>query len=252
MLNVASINVQNKYKLRKYDGTCNGEDYTKMLTDIINKYDLNIVGLQEVNYRYRKRFSLFLDKSYHLFGKFRLSNFFLVRFLPIISRFNECVPIVTNLDIINEKCIRLPWFFSYMPRVVTIMNLNVKGLGVVTVLNTHIDNFKPKIKAKQIEKIYRIIKDIDNPIILMGDFNMTLKNSDFRNFIKKLEDLNIYRVEINQNTFKRHKDNYSIDHIFLSSCFNVDELIIEKDRVYDNFSDHYPVIVKLNFESKRD
>lgn len=249
MLNIATINVQNKYKLKKYDGTYNGEDYTKMLVQIIDKYDLDIVGLQEVNYRYRKRLSSFLDKSYDIFGKFRFSNLFLIRFLPIISRFNECVPIVTNKKIISKKCIFLPWFFSYVPRVVTIMDIEIQDIGIVTVLNTHLDNFKPKVKIKQVEKIYNIISRINNPVILMGDFNMTLKNKNFRGFIKKLEDIGIYRVEIKQNTFKNHRDNYSIDHIFLSSCFNVCELIIESDKAFDNFSDHYPVIVKLSYRN---
>lgn len=247
MFNVASINVQNKYKLKKYDGIYNREDHVRMLNDLIKKYDLDIVGLQEVNVRYYKRLKELL--SYNIYGKFRFPNFFLTKVIYPFSIINECVPIISRNDFIKCNTKVLPWISSYVPRIATIVDIEVKGIGAVTILNTHLDYLKPKTKIKQIWKIYEIIKDINNPIILMGDFNMTLKNNNFKEFIKKLEELNIYRVNICENTFKNHRDNYSIDHIFLSNCFKVEEIILEKDKLYDNFSDHFPIIIKLDIIS---
>lgn len=248
MFSIASINVQNKYKLKKYDGLYNGEDHVLMLNDLIKKYDLDVVGLQEVNYRYFTRLKEIL--SYNMYGKFRFSNFFLTRIVYPFSIINESVPIISRNNFNSCSTRVLPWIKSYVPRIVTIVDVEVKGIGVVTILNTHLDYMKNKTKVKQIKKIYEIIKDISNPIILMGDFNMTLKNNDFKEFIRKLEELNIYRVNICENTFKNHTDNYSIDHIFVSDCFIVKDIILEKDRIYDNFSDHFPVIVKLDIINK--
>ena len=248
MFNIASVNVQNKYKIKKYDGTYNGEDYVKMLDNLIKKYDLDIVGLQEVNVRYYERLNE--TSSYNMYGKFRFPNFFLTRVIYPFSVINESVPIISRFDFNSCSTKTLPWIKSYVPRIVTMVDVELEGIGIVTVLNTHIDYMKNKTKIKQINKILDIIKNINNPIILMGDFNMTLKNDSFNEFIKELGELNIYRVDICENTFKNHRDNYSIDHIFLSNCFVVKDIILEKDEFYENFSDHYPVIIKIDIIDK--
>jgi len=247
MLNIATINVQNKYKIKKYSGFYKNEDHVKMLLKLIDKYDLNIIGLQEVNQRYFIRLQEEIDDKFTFYGKFRyLYSFFTKKVYPF-SVFNESVPIITNKSVSRRKTLVLPWLSSYVPRIVTIMEINLGNLGSVVVLNTHIDYLKNKTKVKQLKKLEKIIERIRKPVILMGDFNMTLKNDDFRNFIKKMKSLNIERVDINESTFKKAKSNYAIDHIFVSSCFRVVDFFIEKDNSYVDFSDHYPIIVKLDF-----
>lgn len=246
MLNVATINVQNKYTLKKYNGLLENEDHVKMLFDLIDKYNLDIVGLQEVNQRYFERLQNILSNGFTCYGRFRYFKSFFTKNVYPFSTFNESVPIVTNKNVINKMTRTLPWISSYVPRIVTIMELNLGGFGSVVVLNTHIDYLKNKTKVKQLQKLEKIIKQIRKPVILMGDFNMTVRNKDFKKFIYNMQLLNIKRVDINEATFKKSDSNFAIDHIFVSNCFNVEDVFLEKDSTYDNFSDHYPVILRLS------
>lgn len=126
------------------------------------------------------------------------------------------------------------------------MKIKTKEVGTIVVLNTHLDYLKNGTKVKQLKKLLNIIQKISWPIILMGDFNMTVKNKDFLSFIDTLKDLNIKHVDINEATFKYSKTPRAIDHIFLSNCFNVEKVLLDKNPAYLTFSDHYPVILKLS------
>lgn len=249
MLNIATINVQNKYKLKKYNGLYKNEDHVKMLVSLINKYKLDIIGLQEVNERYFERIKTNLEKRFVCYGNFRYPKSFITRNFYPFSTYNESVPIITNRKILNKKTKLLPWISSYVPRIVTIMELEIKELGLITVLNTHIDYLKNKTKIKQLNRLEEIINNIKVPVILMGDFNMTIKNKNFKKFIENMEKLNIKRVDIKEKTYKYFEDEFAIDHIFISNCFNVEEIIIEKNETYNNFSDHYPVILRLSINN---
>ncbi len=249
MLNIATINVQNKYKLKKYNGIYKNEDHVKMLISLIDKYSLDIIGLQEVNQRYFERMKLNLKSPFICYGNFRYPQSFITKKLYPFSTYNESVPIITNKKILNKKTKFLPWLASYVPRIVTIMELEIKELGLITVLNTHIDYMKNKTKIRQLKKLERIIKNIKEPVILMGDFNMTIKNKNFQLFIESMASLNIKRVEVNKKTYKYFKDNFAIDHIFMSNCFKLENIILEKNEKYANFSDHYPIILKLSINN---
>lgn len=249
MLTIATINVQNKYKLKKYNGIYEKEDHIKMLLSLIKKYNLDIIGLQEVNQRYFERLQVELPKNTSIYGKFRYPKNWLTKNLYPFSTFNESVPIITTKKIIKQETKVLPWLTSYVPRIVTIIEIETKELGPIVVLNTHLDYMKNKTKVKQLKKLESIISKIKKPIILMGDFNMTIKNKDFQIFKKQMEKLNIIHPVIDEATFKNAKQNLAIDHIFLSTCFNIENIILEKSVQYNNFSDHYPIIFKISINN---
>lgn len=246
MLSIASINVQNKYKFKNYDGLYQGEDHIKQLLDLIHKHDLNIIGLQEVNPRYAIRLQTMLNKEFTYYGKSRYPRNVITKKISYLETFNESVPIITDQKVLKKSTKVLPWLSSYVPRIVTILKIETKELGTITILNTHLDNRKDKTKAKQLIYLLKIISQIKNPIILMGDFNMTTKNKNFQKFIQEMKKINITHLDIGTNTFKNSKSNYAIDHIFLSNLFRVESIFLEKDKKYQNFSDHYPLILKLH------
>ncbi len=248
MLNIATINVQNKYKLKRYNGILKNEDHIKMLFSLIEKYELDIIGLQEVNQRYFVRLLKYLPKNFCCYGKFRYPKSFFTRYIYPFSVFNESVPILTNKNILRKDTKTLPWICSYVPRIVTIVEVSIEDIGPVVILNTHLDYMKAETKKKQLKKLIKIIERIKRPVILMGDFNMTIHNRDFQLFIKEMEKLNINRVVINEATFKKATKNVAIDHVFFSKCFILKKILLEKDVEYGNFSDHYPVIVRLGFD----
>ncbi len=246
MLSIATINVQNKYKIKNYNGTNHGDNHIQMLLDLINKYHIEILGLQEVNYKYKEQLEKKLGRSFTYYGKFRYPLNCITKNIYPFSVFNESVPIITNQEVLDKETQVLPWISSYVPRIVTIMKIKTKEVGTVVVLNTHLDYLKNGTKVKQLKKLLNIIQKISWPIILMGDFNMTVKNKDFLSFIDDLKDLNIKHVDINEATFKYSKSPRAIDHIFLSNCFNVEKVLLDKNPAYLTFSDHYPVILKLS------
>lgn len=248
MLNIATINVQNKYKLKKYNGIFKNEDHIKMLFSLIEKYELDIIGLQEVNQRYFARLQRYLPKRFCCYGKFRYPKNFFTKYIYPFSVFNESVPILTNKNILRRNTKILPWFYSYVPRIVTILEVSIDDIGPVVILNTHLDYMKVETKKKQLKKLIKIIERIKKPLILMGDFNMTIHNKDFQLFIKEMEKLNIKRAIIDEATFKKSTKNVAIDHVFFSKCFVLKSLLLEKDAEYESFSDHYPIIVRLSFD----
>lgn len=245
MLSIASINVQNKYKLKKYDGIYQGEDHVRQLLDLIQKHKLDIIGLQEVNPRYAARLQEMLDKKFIYYGKSRYPKNLITSKISYLETFNESVPLITNQKVQKKSTKLLPWISSYVPRIVTILRIEIKELGTITVLNTHLDNRKDKTKAKELTYLLKIISKIKEPVILMGDFNMTTKNKNFQKFIEEMKKINITHIDIGTNTFKNSKSDYAIDHIFLSNLFQIESIFLEKERKYQNFSDHYPLILKL-------
>jgi len=245
MLTIATINVQNKYQLKRYDGLYKNEDHVKMLLELILQYHLDIVGLQEVNPRYFERLSQLLYKNFTCYGESRYPKNLLTNHIGVLTTFNESVPIITRLKVLSKKTKLLPWISSMVPRIVTIMELSTREFGKVVVLNTHLDHRKNKTKVKELQYLLQLIRKIGVPVILMGDFNMTNKNDDFRKFVTELQTLGIFHVDVLEKTFKEATTNRAIDHIFLSQVFEVEQVIIEKSQKYQNFSDHYPVILKL-------
>ncbi len=91
---------------------------------------------------------------------------------------------------------------------------------------THL-SLDPGSRKKQIEKIKELI-GIDNPTILVGDFNIRKKSE-----LRILENTKLKRV-IDAMTFPSWKPRFYLDHIFLSDGIHVTKTCIHKKR----FSDH--------------
>lgn len=245
MLNIATMNIQNKYKIKKYDGLLGQEDHIEMLFELIKKYHINIVGLQEVNPRYYRRLEKRITPPYVCYGNTRYQENIVTNHIGVLETFNERVPIITDQKVLSHKTEYLPWLSSLVPRIVTMTKLATEQ-GEIVVFNTHLDHRKNKTKVKELKYLLKMIKEISHPVILMGDFNMTTKNKDFVLFTKELKNLKINHIDIKEKTYKEATTNYAIDHVFLSERFKVESVLLEKDKKYQSFSDHYPIILKLH------
>ena len=62
---------------------------------------------------------------------------------------------------------------------------------LVSIYNTHLDYKYDKVKKKELDKIYKILSNDKNKIILTGDFNLKNNKDIFNNFVAKLEKLGI-------------------------------------------------------------
>ena len=212
--------------------------YNKNKALEISKYlkdnNIDVLGLQEVFYKCDRDLKKLLD-GYNMVGKYR---FLFKLFHPTD---NEKTPIITNRNIIESTTYRLPYYPSNLKRVMSHIVV-LEGDKEISIYNTHIESRIPKVKEKQLDKIFEIISKDNRPKILMGDFN--LKDSDiiFKNFINKLKELGLIEVEINERTFKTEKDNMAIDHVFIDSSFKIKTCEVVKTLA---ISDHYPVMIEV-------
>ena len=253
---VGTVNVQNKYKINNYNGIYNNIDNVNLFKKIIEDNNIDIIGTQEMTEPYINRLKKILNK-YKIVGGYRytvIGNYF-----KFTKKYNETTSIISKHKILHTKTIWLPFKpdnkeqFTKLKnpliyRILTKSLIDLEGYGNIYFLNTHLDYKYKSVQKKQLDKIYKIIKKIKIPLILTGDFNMNIEKEYFNDFIKKLDKLNIKRVEISSRTYKNHKKDLAVDHIFIDKSFNVEEIQYIKDDIYNDFSDHYPVIsrIKIN------
>lgn len=232
MLRISSFNIQNNY--RKYN-----INKTKDILNYLVTNNINILGLQEVFYLCDKDICKKIDTKYNYFGKYRFYSRLLLRHI------NEMTPIITNKKVINKRIYRLPHFPSLLKRILTKMVIEYDG-KLISIYNTHLEVRNMKIKERQLNKIYNLIKEDNNLIILMGDFNLKNNKELFNKFEDLLKEKGMYRVEFNHKTLKISKYKREIDHIFLSNEFE----LLDKKVVEDlSISDHYPIMVDVKIKN---
>lgn len=233
MIRISTFNIQNDFG--KYD-----IEKTKLINEYINNNDIDILGLQEVYSKLYKDLKNIISDKYNIKGNYR----FLSKI--ILNRVNEMTPVLTKYKIVNSKTYHLPHFPSLLKRVITRVVIEYKG-SYISIYNTHLDFKFNSVKKRELNKIYKLLSKDDNPIILIGDFNLKNNNDVLNNFEKKIEDLNMYRVHLDEKTLKTSKYKREIDHIFLSKDFELKNKEVIKNI---DTSDHYPVIVDVELNLK--
>lgn len=229
MLTICTFNIQNdfnKYKKTKRD----------QIIELLKDNKIDIYNLQEVYSKIDKDITKSLNKlSYSIYGAYRF-------LLP--NRFNERTPIITNKRVIKNKTYRLPFLPSITRRIITKVEIEDNG-KIISIYNTHLEVRKEKVKERQLKRIIKLLKRDPNPIILTGDFNLKTNKEIFNNFVAELKKMGIKHIDISDKTLKISKYHRAIDHIFISDCFK----LISKDRITNlNTSDHYPVLVKVDYK----
>ena len=228
---ISSFNIQNDVRNYKNNKSINIFNYIK-------KYNIDIIGLQELTYKYNNEITKLIKNYYSIVGKYRY-------FFKLLSLYkNEKNPIISKYTIISNKTYHLPSNGSKYKRILTHAVIIYKN-SEISIYNTHLELYDKNIKEKQLNYIFNIIKDDRRPIILMGDFNSKIDSDVFNNFILKMKNIGINRVCLKGNTYINSNDNMAIDHIFISEEFS-----IKKKKIMDNikFSDHYPILVDLELK----
>ncbi len=204
--------------------------------------------------------------DYHQVGKSRYGNRHMTQKVRPLRIYNEYATIFTQLPVLKQNTIALPWFpstlkdlfqgiFKYRsitPRVLTEIIIDMEQYGRVRLLNTHLDCHMNTVRKKQLDFLYHYIEQSNLPVILLGDFNSNLKNKLFANFVKKLEKIGIHRLEYNKKTFRKSKKDMAIDHIFLPEMFEVKEFGIIDKKGMEEYSDHYPLYVVVKIKNQNE
>lgn len=124
--------------------------------------------------------------------------------------------------------------------------------------NTHFDHVGVKARSESAGLIMEKAKGVagEGTVILTGDFNIDQENEAYLR-LKNSEMFNdtydvAYLVYANNGTFNSFNNTKStdrrIDHIFVTNDINVKKYGILTDTYHNRFpSDHFPVVVKLEF-----
>ena len=257
---VGSMNIQNKYKIPGYDGLDDkGNDNAEILKEFLENNNVDVLGTQELVRRFIDRIKNAIKPTYKIYGNFRYGNNKIVRKLNIFDRFNETVSIITKHNVINSKTNTLPWIpknikdivkgiklKSLRPRVVTSALIEIKDFGKINFINTHLDHRLNIIQIRQLNYLQKMIEKSKYPVILTGDFNMDIDMPRFKLFIDNLSSIGYKRVPNAKKTYKYQKDKLPIDHIFIPNEWNIEEVEISTDQYLKNFSDHYPILVRIS------
>lgn len=238
-LKIGSLNIQNI----KPNRLCQNID---IIINTINSENYDILGTQELTKKLTKKIKQNLT-NYKIYGKYRFTNCPLINLIPEISDYNENNSILTKLEVIKTKTIRLPWSFETVPRIATIAIIKTRNKKELCFINTHLDYRHKSAKTKQLLRLPKIITKYlkDYPVILTGDFNSSIGQPHFDNFVNELKLLGVNRVEINKPTHRTHK--VSIDHIFISKDFEVIKSDVVEDTLMNEVTDHYGIyaLIKL-------
>ena len=241
-MKILTFNIRNRYGIKNYSGIYKGIDTIKNLSDYIKSNDIDIIALQEVVESYRDNLTNSLG-AYYVYGKPRFGSNIFTRNINKLKRFNESVNIYTKKEAVKYCCYKLPNLPDILPRIATLVEYKV-GSKIITIINVHLSAYNKISKNRQLKYLYKKIKSIKTPVILLGDFNMNIKSNIMNNFINKLSNTNINHLEIKGRTFKKSKRNLPIDHVFVSNSLKIKSIEKVKDEIV-SFSDHYPVLIDI-------
>lgn len=231
-LTICTFNIRNFYLCNRDER----DDYFYVLKNFIIDNDIDVMGMQEVTRRIereiRKGFS-----DYFLFGKYRYGK------LPSLRGTNEGVFILSRdmgTDTYSRYLIGASFLYgSIVPRVM--VSCYIRG---ILFINVHLEYMSMKAKWVCLERLFCYIdENRDRDIVLMGDFNMTLRNGYFREFVIRLKNIGIGLVNNTVNTYIGDKGEKILDYVFVSRGINVTRCYTDSGIC---ISDHIPFIVKIS------
>ena len=236
-MKIMTFNIKNSYSL------FNWKKKIDSAISLINNEDPDIIGTQELTKKAKKHIGRILT-NYIIVGKPRGSFLFSNEYNCVLLKkelFKEystkTYSLSNNIDKLGTK-----FKSAVFPRICTVLHLTYKSKKYL-IINTHLDNALEINRIKQLNKLNEIIdieKQEDELLIIMGDFNMTLR-SDLRLF-KERNNLNCTNnLDSTLIDFPKRKQ---IDYIFTSKDIkfvNYYKIVKKYNDTYA--SDHYPVVL---------
>lgn len=196
------------------------------------------------------------DKNYLPFPYFPFSAHFgrILSAQAVLSRY----PIESHERIVLENITNKPFFYKafYIDRLAQITKINVKGRPLV-LINVHLEAFDVPTRQKQTEFLQKLLsKYVDEyPVLLIGDFNSTLINSEnpqptinllLENPSLKSAVPKEKLTDEQSTTFPSDKPIAKLDYIFYTpKTIEVLEWRIISEA--EQASDHLPFMMKFRF-----
>ncbi|SMG09405.1 Metal-dependent hydrolase, endonuclease/exonuclease/phosphatase family [Marivirga sericea] len=163
----------------------------KRSVDVLERYDFDFIGLQEVDFNsarsfeynqfdslgneldfYQGAYAVNWDKSYVPFPYLPIRNHFgkMLSGQGILSK----MQIVSNEIIVLDRPINAPFYYNafYLDRLLQISKVQIES-DTLVLMNVHLEAFDRETREQQADKVLKVFKSYayDYPVILMGDFN---------------------------------------------------------------------------------
>lgn len=232
-ITIGSFNLRNHYWNKSWDG----DNFPCILANFIKTNNIDFLGTQELVKKYANKLQQELGSNYTINGKYRYGN------IPFIDQINESNAIITKEPVIHTETkylakIPLLSYGTLMPRIITTIKTEEHFI-----LNTHLEYWHQVPQKHQLKILYNYLLSYkDNLPIIMGDFNMTILDKNFYDFISSLETLGIQYINNIIHTYpSKHK---VLDHIFIPNNYEIDDLEVIQNQNINEISDHRPIIVK--------
>jgi len=225
----------------------------KGMAEVIKENKIDILGIQEAGIYFDKgqenmteKIAKELNFNFVFYPAFDSSpNEAFIQCNAILSRF----PIVESKSShLNPSGIKYDGTYETEPRILISSKIQLSEDKIINFLSTHLQfslNFKTtSIRLAQVENILSIVKKLDNPIALTGDFNTTPQSEG----IRKIESF-LARVDGNEPTWSVHpwkmeKYKWHVNGLE----YRLDNIFVSKSLAYKNFnvikskiSDHLPI-----------
>lgn len=228
---------------------------------IIEMYDCDIIGVQELNNKMHKDF-LSNIKDYNIIGKPRSNKIFIERNDLLIHKKHKIINYKTFWLSENPNEMGSSIWYSLFPRICTTALVKLDTGELIRVFNTHLDCLLPKAREYGLKKIMKYMEEGEQiPSILMGDFNAN-PNS------KIIKDINVGKYNSNKfiavqeskreiyelstmSNFNGNKKGLHIDYIFVSEDFHIVDTEIVDFNINGRYpSDHYPLVSEMYLKNR--
>lgn len=239
MLKVMTFNIKNNYYHEVVDGRVS--ERLKKIFQIIEKENPDVLGLQEVTEEVKKLITKFFV-NYNIIGRSRYNNgkksdeyniIMVKKNFPVID--SATYSLGKDIHKVGSK-----YTLDFFPRICTYVKIAYKG-EKINIYNTHLDhllNYNRKRQMKIIKKLTESIKK--EPIIIMGDLNMSRNNKILKDFLGQ-EYTNVSDT-LNTPTYGRRY----IDHILINNRFILKDVYVDNVKNYP--SDHFPIITEVELK----
>lgn len=227
--------------------------------DIMKRYDLDIIGVQEVT---DKMYIDILENmgDYNIIGTARTKRIFVEKNDILVNKKHKIISHKTFWLSENTAKVGSSKWYSLYPRICTTCVIETNTGKRLRVCNSHLDCLLPQARSFGLKKLAETIQllqeEEDLPLIIMGDFNATPESKVIKEFLNgtinnkrciAVQEINkeLYNFST-MSKFKGKEKGMHIDYIFVSEDIEIIAADIIKDNNEGKYpSDHYPIVAEV-------
>ncbi|MFN7141306.1 MAG: endonuclease/exonuclease/phosphatase family protein, partial [Limisphaerales bacterium] len=228
-----------------------GKISTHRIAQVIERHDPAIVALQELDiHRSRSRREHQVEMIAHELGMH-------FHFSPAKAhgeeQYGDAILSKHPIKLIRAENITLAPKEDPEPRGALWVQLEIEGI-IINVLNTHFGLGGRERMSQAMDLMSKKWVggiDLNEPVILCGDFNTFPDTLPYRAFTSRLHDVQTTRPGARPfKTFPSVSPAFRIDHVFVSGHFKVQHVKVPRNDLTRVASDHLPLIVDLAFDER--